>query len=176
MKLSRGNQLLLGGAGIVLLLVIGLIVFATSGSNKIEKIKDPNVCEFCGRKFPKSKICLTCMAEMGREEYEARRARKEWYNSPAIATAVISVLCVLILIHISILLWKRRGRKKAEVEYHTRCKKCGRKLRYRESQINRLGKCPLCQKPLVFPKPPDVVKMRASPWVKIVKIARAVWD
>jgi hypothetical protein len=170
MKLSRNNLLILGGAGFVLLLVIGLVVFATSGSNKIEKRVDPNVCEFCGRRLPQSKLCLKCIGEMGREVYEAKREKKYWYNSPLIATIIISILCVLLLTHICILLWKRRGRKKAEVYYHTRCKKCGRRLRYRESQINRLGKCPLCQRPLVFPKPPEVPKV--SRWVKIRDI---VW-
>jgi hypothetical protein len=165
MKLSRSHQLILGAAGLVLLLVIGLIVFATSGSTKIAKVADPNVCEFCGRLLPASKECLTCIGEMGRDAYEAKRERKYWYNSPLIATVVISLLCVLVLSHISILLWRHRGRQKAEVYYHTRCKKCGRKLRYRESQANRLGKCPLCQKPLIFPKPPEAPKV--SRWVKI---------
>jgi hypothetical protein len=170
MKLSRTHQLILGGAGLVLLLVIGLALFAVSGSKTFGKIEDPNVCEFCGRPLPQSKICLPCVAEMGRDAYEAKRENKYWYNSPLIATVVISLLCILLVTHISILLWKRRGLKTEEVYYHTRCKKCGRKLRYRQSQINRLGKCPLCQRPLVFPKPPETPKV--SRWMKIRDI---VW-
>ena len=176
MKLSRSNQLILGGTGIVLLVVIGLAIFATSGSKKIEKKADPNVCEFCGRPLPQSKLCLQCIGEMGREAYEAKRDKKYWYNRPVIPIVILSILCLLVLTHIIILLWRQRGRKKEEVSYYTRCNKCGRKLRYRESQINRLGKCPLCQKPLVFPKPPEVVRTRTSPWKKIVKIAHMVWD
>ncbi len=33
-----------------------------------------------------------------------------------------------------------------------RCPNCQRKLKYRESQQGNLGQCPLCKKPLMFPR------------------------
>jgi hypothetical protein len=170
MKLSREMKWLLGGSGLVLVFVLALVIMASSGSTRVEGIADPNVCEFCGRPLPSSKVCLTCSAEMGREVYEAKREQKHWYNSPVAATTIISLLCVLVSAHIGILLYKQRGRKKEEFYFYTRCSKCGRKLRYRESQIARLGKCPICQKPIIFPKPPPVRKV--SRWVRIKDI---VW-
>jgi uncharacterized membrane protein YvbJ len=178
MKWDRTTKLAVGGLGLLLLLVLGLVIFATtSGTKKTEGVVRENTCEFCGKPLPKSGECLSCIADMGEKAYHAKREKKNWYNSPVIPTSVIAVLCVLILTHISIQLWFLKKRKKADVTHHMHCKHCGRKLRYRSSQINRLGKCPICMKPIVFPKPPEVVKekTRTSPWVKIKKIARVVW-
>lgn len=176
MKLSRATKYGIAGLGVVLLLCLGLTIFATSGSTKSTAIVDPTVCEYCGKKLNKSGECSKCMAEMGAEKYRAKRESKNWYNSPAIATSIISILCVLIAVHIGLTLWKLSKRKKAEVFFHVHCKKCGRKLRYRESQINRLGKCPLCQKALHFPQP--LVEPKPSVWKKLTwrKIREIVWD
>ncbi len=104
-----------------------------------------------------------------------KRDSKYWYNSPVIATVIIALLSILFTAYIGFNWRKFIKRKKADVFFHVHCTKCGRKLRYRDSQIDRVGICPLCQKPIRFPKPPEVVKAKTSPWVKIAKIARVVW-
>jgi predicted amidophosphoribosyltransferase len=179
MKLSRAAKYSIAGIGSVLLLCLGLIIFATSGSKKIGPVVDPNLCEYCGNKLNKSRECAKCMAEMGAEKYRAKRESKEWYNSPVIASIVIGSLCLLAAIHIGLVMSKYLGRKKADVYYHTRCPKCGRKLRYRDSLIEHLGKCPLCQKPIRFPKP--VVPPKPTVWSKVRgitwrRIREIVWD
>jgi predicted Zn-ribbon and HTH transcriptional regulator len=179
MKLSRTAKYGIAGMGLVLLLFVGLLIYATSGSKKIGPVVDPTKCEFCGGSLNKGDDCPKCMAEMGRDKYIAKRESKNWYNSPLIASIVIGSLSLLVIVHFSLVLSKYLRRRKGDVFYHTRCPKCGRKLRYRDSQVEHLGRCPLCQKPIRFPKPvlpPKVTmwnKVRGLTWRRIREI---VWD
>jgi len=179
MKLSRTAKYSIAGMGLVLLVCIGLLIFATSGSKKIGPVVDPTKCEFCGGSLNKNGECPKCMASMGRDKYQAKRESKNWYNSPLIASIVIGMLCLLASVHIGLVLGKYLRRKKADVFYHTRCPKCGRKLLYRDSQIEHLGKCPLCQKAIRFPKP--VIPPKPTLWSKVrgiswKRIREIVWD
>jgi predicted amidophosphoribosyltransferase len=178
MKLSRAAIYSIAGLGVVLLLCIGLTVYAVSGSTKIGPVVDTTKCEFCGTKLNKSGECSRCISELGQEKYRAKRESKNWYNSPLIASIVIGSLGALAAVHIGLALrmfWRRR---KVEVFFHTRCPKCGRKLRYREAQAERLGKCPLCQNPMRFPKP--VLPPKPSMWSKFGiswrRLREMVWD
>jgi hypothetical protein len=179
MKLSRTAKYGIAGIGLVLLLCIGLLIYATSGSKKIGPVVDPTKCEFCGNQLNKNGDCAKCMSELGPEKYRAKRQSKDLANSPLIASIVIGFLCLLATVYMGFVLGKYLRRKKADVFYNTRCPKCGRKLRYRDSQVDRLGKCPLCQKPIRFPKPdlppkPTVwSKLRGLTWRRIREI---VWD
>jgi predicted amidophosphoribosyltransferase len=179
MKLSRTAIFGLSGIGLVLLLCVGLIVYSVSGSKKIEKLRDPTVCEYCGGKLNRSGDCPKCMVEMGAEAYRAKRESKNWYNSPLIASIVIGMIGLLVSVHFGLVLGRLWRRKKAEAFYHTRCPKCGRKLRYRESQVEHLGRCPMCFKPIRFPKPvlpPKktlLSRLRGLTWRRIREI---VWD
>lgn len=175
MKLSPAAKYGIAGLGFVLLLCIGLILFATSGSNKTAGIVNPTECEYCGGKLNKNGDCPKCMVEMGPAKYRAKRESRNWYNSPLIPSIIIGLLCVLLAVHIAVLLYQFSRRKKAEVFYHVRCLKCGRKLRYRDSQINHVGRCPLCQKPIRFPEPVQARKSRT--WgISWRKIREMVWD
>ena len=176
MKLSRATKWSITALGLLLLLFLGLTIYATTGSTKTKPVVNPNVCEYCGGQLNKNRECTKCIGELGLEKYRAKRESKYWYNSPVVATTIITLLCVLILVHIGLNWRKFAWRKKAEAFYHVNCRKCGRKLRYRESQINRLGKCPMCQKTLHFPQP--IAEPRTSIWQKISlrKIWHTVWD
>jgi hypothetical protein len=44
----------------------------------------------------------------------------------------------------------RRGPREEEV-WHFNCPGCGRKLRYRPRQAGHAGKCPRCDRALIFP-------------------------
>lgn len=179
MKLSPTVKYGIAGIGLVLLLCIGLSLFAVSGSKKIGAIVDPTQCEYCGSKLNKSGECPKCMSEMGAEKYRAKRESKKWYNSPVVASIVIGALCVLAAVHVGLALRMFFKRKKADVYFHVRCTGCGRKLRYRDTQVERIGKCPLCQKPIRFPKP--VLPPKSTVWSKFRgiswrRIREIVWD
>jgi predicted Zn-ribbon and HTH transcriptional regulator len=168
MKLSRNVISGSAALGALLVIVLGLLIFAASTAKKTgTRSKDPTVCEFCGgTSFNKAGECPACMASMGIDAYRAKRESKNWYNSPAIAAVVIILLCILFLVHIVLLLRKFSWKKEVVVYYYVRCTKCGRKLRYKSSQINHLGRCPLCHKPILFPKPPE--GPRDNTWRKLV--------
>ena len=178
--MTRNTKWALAGLASVLAVVFGLLLFAAGGNNKkAAGIVDNTVCEFCGKKLPKSGLCPSCIAQMGLESYQAKRESKYWYNSPLIANIIVSLLCVLAVTYIGVTLRTFSKRKKVEVTYNTRCKKCGRKLRYRDSQIDHVGRCPLCHHPMRFPKPTPITK--SSVWSKVRglswrKIRQIVWD
>lgn len=179
MKLCRAAKLGLAGLSLVLLLCIGLLLFANSASKKSAARVDPTVCEYCRGPLNKQGDCSRCMVEMGPTKYRARRESKNWYNSPLIASLLIGLLCILASIHIGYLLYQFTRRKKGVVVYHVRCTKCGRKLRYRDSQIEHMGRCPICQKPICFPKP--IQTPNSSKWQKLSglswrRIRKIVWD
>jgi DNA-directed RNA polymerase subunit RPC12/RpoP len=173
MKLSRSIKIALAGLACFLLILFGLLIYAAATPRKVaEQPKDPNVCEFCGsRSLTKAGECTNCIGSMGREGYLAKKASKNWYNSPAIANVVITFLCVLVLVFIIVNWHKYFRRQKEEIYYYIHCTKCGRKLRFRDTQVNHLGRCPLCHKPILFPKPPEESREGYS-WRKIV---RYVW-
>lgn len=176
MKLSRNAKYGIAGSACVLLLSLGLMIYATTRETKTGAIVDPTVCEYCQSKLNKRGECSRCIGEMGLDKYRAKRESKKGYNSPLIATIIISMLGVLVIVHVGLIVRAFYRRKKDEVYYHTRCGKCGRKLRYRSSQVNHMGRCPLCQKALRFPQPPEMPKQ--SKWQKLSwrKIRQIVWD
>ena len=172
MKLSRNIKYGLGTLAVLLVMIFGLLIYSASAPKKVgNQAKDPTICEFCGGKLNKAGECPACSLSMGQEAYLAKRESKNWYNSPAIATAVITLLCILILFFIAVYWGSFFSRDKEEESYYIRCTKCGRKLRYRESQANHLGRCPLCHKPILFPKPPDEAREKST-WRNLV---RYVW-
>lgn len=176
MKLSRNAKYGLGGLGFVLFLVICLAIYAAGHETKTGAIVDPTVCEFCGTKLSKSGECPKCIGELGLDKYRAKRESKKGYNNPLIATIIVSTLAILVIVHLGLIVHAYYRRKKADVHYHVHCPKCGRKLRYRSTQVNHMGRCPLCQKSLRFPQPremPKQNKWREFSWKKIRQI---MWD
>jgi transcription initiation factor IIE alpha subunit len=58
----------------------------------------------------------------------------------------------MLAIHVGRVIRNHLRENREEVYYYLICEKCNRRLRYRESQAGKLGVCPLCKKPLMFPK------------------------
>ncbi len=176
MKLSRVTKIGMATVGGLLLLWGALIIFTSTSSTKTGPAQvDPTRCPDCGSKYNQAGECPRCLAEEGVEAYRAKRAKKEGFtSSPVIPTVLGSLFLLLLATHIGIIVRGRAKNQKQEVYYHVRCSKCGRKLRYRDTQIERLGKCPLCQRPLRFPRPPE--KPKVSRWMKIAQVAHRIWD
>jgi hypothetical protein len=113
------------------------------------------------------------MAKEGVEAYRAKRAKEKegLAGSATIPIILGAIFALLLATHIGINLRAYyTGRGGPEVFYYVHCNGCGRKLRYRDRQIDHLGRCPLCQKPIRFPKPPSAA--RTNRWAKIAHI---VW-
>jgi hypothetical protein len=170
MKMSRGAKIGIAAVGIVLSLCVILLVYSTSGSKKSAAVASKTHCSDCGSPLNKNGDCPKCMAEMGLDAYRARQMNKGLAGKPLLAIFIATAFGLLLMTYIGIHVWAYMKTKKEEVYYTTRCNKCGRKLRYRESQVEHLGKCPICQKPIRFPRPPE--KPKVNRWVKI---AHYVW-
>ncbi len=87
-----------------------------------------------------------------------------------IVPAVLIELTVLAAVVYGYTVFRTRKAGGEEPTYPLFCPQCHRKLRYRKSQGGRLGKCPSCRRPLVFPRAPEPVK-RAWParvWQKLM--------
>jgi hypothetical protein len=171
MKFTRVTKISMAAVGTLLLVWIGLIVFTASSSRKLGPAAvNKTTCPDCSSLLNKNGDCPKCMAEMGLDAYRQRNLDKGFSANPIIAIALAVVFGLLLAVHIGINIRARVKAKKVEVYYHVRCTKCGRKLRYRDVQIEHPGKCPICQKPIRFPKPPE--KPKINRWVKI---AHLVW-
>lgn len=176
MKLTRNVKYGIASVGFLLILIFGLTIYSATRDTKTKAIVDPTVCEYCGAKLSKGGECSKCISEQGLEQYRAKRESKKGYNNPLLAAIIVSLLAVLVLVHVGLIVHAYFHRKKTDVYYHVRCPKCGRKLRYRSTQVDRLGRCPLCQKSIRFPQPPEMSK--PSKWREISwqKIRQIVWD
>ena len=151
-----------------------VLLLASGGKTRTEAAKGAdNRCPNCGRELPRGAAgeCPYCAMEHGADKAKLKRDTS-FAARPVIPITLFSVFCLLLAVHVLVSLRNRAGGKKEEASHHVNCQKCGRRLRYRPSQIGHLGKCPLCQKPLMFPKPAEGVKTIWGRWLKIVQ---AVW-
>jgi hypothetical protein len=160
MKTSRITKIGMAVVGTALLgwLVLVLFVGGQAEKLKTEKPEDPNHCRFCGRELPvayrDTGKCPYCELAGKADPFKAATQAAPRV-SPIIPIVLVSIFCVLLAIHVTLAIRKRWSTDKDEVYYLIACQKCSRRLRYRESQIGKLGLCPLCKKPLIFPKPED---------------------
>jgi predicted Zn-ribbon and HTH transcriptional regulator len=176
MKLTRFTKISMIAVGTLLLAWVVLMFVANSGSKRTTGIAgDGSKCPDCGIALPKlGADCPRCLMEKGEAYLKSRRQGNVLTSGPGIPIALGCILFLLMMTHIVITVRNHRRTNTEEVFFHVRCTKCGRKLRYREKQIDHLGKCPLCQKPIRFPKPPDAPRL--SPWGRIAQLAQKVWE
>src|SRR5262249_24515559 len=68
------------------------------------------------------------------------------------------VYAELVVVMAVVLFLTRRRAQEEDTDYlYMRCGQCEQKLRYREEQAGRFGKCPRCRKLLIFPSAADSV-------------------
>jgi hypothetical protein len=176
MKLSLIMKVGMAAVGAVFLVWVGVMIFAGSGSSKTEAVKDDQHCPVCGRELPPAYVgsgkCPYCQAREARGEKVAKPPGPPLTRSLAVPAVLVGLFCGLLITNVVMFFRARTARRAAEASFHLKCPKCMRKIRYRESQIGRLACCPLCRRPIVFPRPagwePPVsrwVKMKR--WLKI---------
>jgi predicted amidophosphoribosyltransferase len=166
--LSRFTKLSLVLTGVLLLVWLSLTLFAGSPSSKTEAVvTDEKHCPTCGRPLPRHAIarkeCPYCLLERGPEAAKFGDKNSAGANK-AVPITIISLFVLLLIANIASAVYGRVRKQKIEALFHYWCPKCGRKLRYRESQIGRLANCPLCERPIVFPRPEGLVDSR---WTKL---------
>jgi DNA-directed RNA polymerase subunit RPC12/RpoP len=151
-------------AGVVLLAWCGLKFYTSRQETKTKSaITDSGRCPDCGTPLPKtaqiSGECPTCTMRLGAEGAKAARDRRQGKSvltSATIPITLITVEVLLVATHLFVILRRRVGKGREEPTYFYICPKCGRKLRYRQRQIGHGGKCPLCRRVFLFPRPLDM--------------------
>ena len=161
MKLSYITKIALVAVG---LLCLGSVVlyFLTASPKKIGGATDETHCPDCGRELPpyaqKSGECPFCKMEILAGKRSPKQAGG---NSPVVMLVLVALFVVLLGVHVFAVVRNRKKQAAEEPSYPLFCPKCHRKLRYRHSQGGRLGQCPMCKRPIPFPKPPQP---RKRPW------------
>ena len=107
-------------------------------------------CPYCGEKGP-----LAATAES---------IRKTGLPSSPVSRLIPALLVEFIVLASVFYLYASKRLQRGpgeEPTYPLYCRHCHRKLRFRKSQGGRLGQCPICRRPIVFPKVPESRKL---PW------------
>jgi hypothetical protein len=156
MKLSR-NYTLIGmgvvGAGIVVWVVVMLVL--ESGGKKTAAVADANHCPVCGKELPPAYQgtgeCPYCAANKaaGKATVQTSKGVSRNLVVPGILGGLFAILLGT---HVALLIRNRKIAAAPEELYYFQCPKCKRKMRFREKQAGRLGACPLCRRPIVFPR------------------------
>jgi hypothetical protein len=171
MRLSRFTKIGMGVVGVLFLAWAAFMVFLNQGATKSgPAVTDPNRCPVCGRDLPPAYVgtgeCPYCAAAHPGEG-PTRHTGSSVAANPAVPAVLIGLFCVLLTVNLFVTFRGRRGPVE-EALYHLTCPKCHRKLRFRESQAGRLAACPLCRRPIVFPRldrPPDTHWARVKRWL-----------
>jgi DNA-directed RNA polymerase subunit RPC12/RpoP len=165
LKLSAVTRWGMVATGAMLLVWLGLTLFASGDTRSGPATMDRGKCPSCGRPLSRqaqmSGECPYCAMEEGGK---SKRTQGKDAPGTTIPTVLISVLVVLAGVHL-FSLYRRRPAAVEEALYYHNCHKCGRKLRYRERQVGNLARCPMCHQLLRFPPIPP----RPRPWWQLWK-------
>jgi hypothetical protein len=145
----------LGGA-LVIWLILTISVASSSTRTEravIAKNDGRPRCPECGREIPSAGAdCPFCQLNVegtkGKGKSGGIRARN--WRVPA---TLLGTFLTMLAVYLGLLYRRRRLTIKEEALFHMHCRKCSRKIRYRESQIGRPALCPICRSPILFPKP-----------------------
>jgi hypothetical protein len=72
--------------------------------------------------------------------------------------------------NIFVVVRNRRSQCKDDVYFHLQCPKCSRRIRFRKNQFGKAALCPLCKRPIVFPR----IQVTESPWLKMKRWLKLV--
>jgi hypothetical protein len=150
-RLTWIGMILVGivAAGWLVILMTGVLEPKRIG----EKQVDPNRCPHCNhpltRYVKESGTCLYCKGDLPGKE------KGPGTGSKAIAVSLVSLFVVLLVTNVAMLIRSLKRAKVEEEYFVTNCKKCSRKVRFRESQCGQIAKCPTCKQLMRFPEAPE---------------------
>jgi predicted RNA-binding Zn-ribbon protein involved in translation (DUF1610 family) len=175
MKLSRVTVIGMVVVGVLFAASLAALLIPQFQTTKTAAVTDDKHCPVCGRELPswaqKAGECPYCKAEGRDGDIKLyREGGSSLVLRLAIPIALVCGFVILLSTHIVLLVRARVVMKPDEVIYHMYCTKCRRKLRYRDRQIGRLGRCPMCGKPIIFPKPRQLAP--ESKWGKMKRWLR----
>jgi hypothetical protein len=172
MKTSRFTKigLVVVGVGIVAWIVVTLSTSSPDSLAPAVAVEEGH-CPRCKRLLPKaaqaSRDCPYCLLENGGKA-PTDQGSQSLAAHPAVPITLFSVFGLLLGAHLYLLVRSRAKQGGVQALYYVYCAKCGRKIRYRSEQINKIAQCPICRRPIRFPEPPDVVAENS--WSKLKRL------
>jgi uncharacterized paraquat-inducible protein A len=155
LSFSRWTKISLIVVGVLLVGWVGVMLSGVLDPPKSTRLQqtDPNRCPHCNHPLTayakQQGVCLFCKGDLPGKETPGR-------GGGAISGVLIGLFVVLLLTNVILFVRSRmRMKKEDEDYYHTYCKKCGRKVRFREQQCGQIAKCPTCRQLMRFPEAPD---------------------
>jgi hypothetical protein len=156
MKMTRWTKV--GMAVLIVSLVLwGVLMLSTPDATRTDAaVAEEGHCPQCGQELPKAARaagaeCPYCKA-MGRGQESGPRGGAAVLRGDNVPIVLGCALGALVVTHVVLLLRQRAAARYGEVLYYTNCRKCARRIRYRERQAGHFARCPVCQTVLVFPK------------------------
>lgn len=147
------------GAGLVFWL--GLSFFSGDPKKTAAVRTDKTRCADCGLPLSKSAQdsgeCPYCAMKNGGKA--KKTASGSGTPGRTIPIVMISLFVVLSVIHLFVL-YRKRASVVEELVFNMNCRKCDRKVRYRERQVGALATCPGCRCMIRFPEAPEKAKGR----------------
>ncbi len=162
MKMTRYTTIGLIALGVALAAWL-LVMFVFAPEAKLAPgAADDSHCPECGHALPGRLAetggeCPFC--KMQGKTVPVGRGRRSAARGPAVPLALGGLIGALLVVHGVFLVRQRMAaRQQHEDLYYVNCRKCDRRLRYRERQVGQLAKCPACRTVIMFPKLPEAPK------------------
>src|SRR5262245_26413237 len=150
-----GIALIVLGALLLVWVVLTLATGMQSTRSGPAKI-DPNHCPDCGREYSRqamgTKECSYCKLLEQSGEAKPRRKAGSWGGGTTIPIVLVCSIVLIAVVHLTLAVRARLNKAVEEVLYYTNCRKCDRRLRYRERQAGHYARCPICKTVLRFPE------------------------
>jgi uncharacterized paraquat-inducible protein A len=165
LKFSRVSVLSMVVVGVVALGWLGLMLAGVFEPKKLgEKKVDPNRCPHCNKQLsPHAKATGECTSCHGAVGDKGKLAAREKFQR-TVVTVLLAGFAVLFVVNVAVFVRSRVGKNTEEAFFYLHCRKCTRKVRYRERQIGQFARCPMCKTLMRFPEPPDRPRSR---WAKM---------
>lgn len=167
-ELSKFTKISLGATGVLGLAWLALTLFTGEEPKKSAAARvDPSQCPDCGRPLTREAkttgVCPFCkMEDPTMQKKKARTAGSTGgINSRSVAVGIVSAFVLLLVANVAVIVRAKLAKKPDDSLYYMNCRKCDRRVRYRERQAGVLARCPNCLALIKFPELP-VKKSRWS--------------
>ena len=154
-KKNRFTTIALAALAVGLLAWVVLWV-STEPPKKLTGTKEDRLCAECKNPVPPGILqtggeCPYCEAK-GKHVLVGKGSNDpSIWRGPGIPIALLVMSALLLVVHAFFLVRKRLALREEEI-YVTSCRKCSRRLRYRQKQAGQVARCPACRTVVFFPK------------------------
>ena len=158
-ELSSLTKYALIALGMGLALWLGLTLLSGDSKKTAAARTDKTRCADCGLPLSKSAQqtgeCPYCAMKSGGKAKQSGGGSVA--SGRAVPITMIGLFVVMLGTHLYAL-YRKRPSAVEETLFHMNCRKCDRRVRYREKQVGVLARCPNCRALIRFPEIPEKAK------------------